>query len=121
MKHIAELFIKKLKILHLESLKLQELFAEAKENDIPYVTMEVSSQAYSVNRVYDQIFDIGIFMNIDKDHIGGPEHPSYEHYRSCKLELIKNSHTMLVYSRTKELDSILKQLLKATVILSYSM
>lgn len=91
-----------------ESLKLQELFAEAKENDIPYVTMEVSSQAYSVNRVYDQIFDIGIFMNIDKDHIGGPEHPSYEHYRSCKLELIKNSRTMLVYSRTKELDSILE-------------
>lgn len=91
-----------------ESLKLQELFSEAKENDIPYVTMEVSSQAYSVNRVYDQTFDIGIFMNIDKDHIGGSEHPSYEHYRNCKLQLIKNSRTMLVYSRTKELDLILE-------------
>ena len=90
-----------------ESLKLQELFAEAKENEIPYVTMEVSSQAYSVDRVYDQIFDIGVFMNIDMDHIGGPEHPSYEHYRDCKMQLIKNSRTMLVYARTKEMQLII--------------
>ena len=91
-----------------ESLKLQRLFAEARSNHLPYVTMEVSSQAYSVNRVYDQMFNIGIFMNIDKDHIGGPEHPSYEHYRSCKLELINNSRIFVVYSRTKELDLILE-------------
>ncbi len=90
-----------------ESLKLQGLFAEAKENRIPYVTMEVSSQAYSVDRVYDQVFDVGIFMNIDMDHIGGPEHPSYEHYRDCKLQLIKNSRIMIVYARTKEMDLII--------------
>ena len=90
-----------------ESLKLQALFAEARENKLPYVTMEVSSQAYSVDRVYDQIFDVGIFMNIDKDHIGGPEHPSYEHYRACKLEFIKNSRVVPVYVRTKELDMII--------------
>ncbi len=90
-----------------ESLKLQALFAEARENKLPYVTMEVSSQAYSVDRVYDQTFDVGIFMNIDKDHIGGPEHPSYEHYRACKLEFIKNSRIVPVYARTKEMDMII--------------
>ncbi len=89
-----------------ESLKLQGFFAEAKENGLPYVTMEVSSQAYSVDRVYDQRFDVGIFMNIDIDHIGGPEHPSYEHYRDCKLEFIKNSDIMLIYAKTKEMDLI---------------
>ncbi len=89
-----------------ESLKLQGFFAEAKENGLPYVTMEVSSQAYSVDRVYDQRFDVGIFMNIDLDHIGGPEHPSYEHYRDCKLEFIKNSDIMLIFARTKEMELI---------------
>lgn len=89
-----------------ESLKLQGFFAEAKENDIPYVTMEVSSQAYSVDRVYDQHFDVGIFMNIDIDHIGGPEHPSYEHYRDCKLEFIKNSDIMIIYAQTAEMELI---------------
>ena len=89
-----------------ESLKLQGFFAEAKENKLPFVTMEVSSQAYSVYRVYDQRFDLGIFMNIDLDHIGGPEHPSYEHYRDCKLEFIKNSDIMLVFAKTKEMELI---------------
>ena len=91
-----------------ESLKLQALFAEARKNELPFVTMEVSSQAYSVFRVYDQTFDVGIFMNIDKDHIGGPEHPSYEHYRDCKLEFIKNSRIVPVYARTKEMDRIIE-------------
>ena len=91
-----------------ESLKLQGFFAEAKENGLPYVTMEVSSQAYSVDRVYDQRFDVGIFMNIDLDHIGGPEHPSYEHYRDCKLEFIKNSDIMLVFAKSKEMELICK-------------
>ncbi|MBS4900082.1 MAG: UDP-N-acetylmuramyl-tripeptide synthetase [Clostridiales bacterium] len=91
-----------------ESLRLQALFSEAREHDIGYVTMEVSSQAYSVDRVYDQTFDIGIFMNIDKDHVGGPEHPSYEHYLKCKLQLIKNSKTMLIYARTRELHKIIE-------------
>lgn len=91
-----------------ESLRLQALFSEAREHDIGYITMEVSSQAYSVDRVYDQTFDIGIFMNIDKDHVGGPEHPSYEHYLKCKLQLIKNSKTMLIYARTRELHKIIE-------------
>ena len=91
-----------------ESLKLQGFFAEAKENGLPYVTMEVSSQAYSVDRVYDQRFDVGVFMNIDLDHIGGPEHPSYEHYRDCKLEFIRNSDIMLVFAKSKEMELICK-------------
>ncbi len=92
-----------------ESLKLQGLFAEARQHNIGYVSMEVSSQAYSVDRVYDQTFDVGVFMNIDKDHVGGIEHPSYEHYLSCKLDLINNSRTMLVYARTRELDKIIER------------
>lgn len=91
-----------------ESLRLQELFNEARNNNLPFVSMEVSSQAYSVFRVYEQEFDIGIFMNIDKDHIGGVEHSSYEDYLNCKLELIKNSKNMLVFAKTKEIDKILQ-------------
>ena len=41
-----------------ESLDLQWLFAQARDHGLPYMTAEVSSQAYQVERVYGEHFDI---------------------------------------------------------------
>ncbi len=49
--------------------------------------LEVSSQALYMNRVKGLYFDICIFTNFSRDHIGGNEHPDMEHYKACKLKL----------------------------------
>lgn len=49
--------------------------------------LEVSSQALYMNRVNGLLFDICIFTNFSKDHIGGNEHPDMDHYKACKLKL----------------------------------
>ena len=50
--------------------------------------MEVSSQAYKLDRVYGVDFDLGMFLNIGEDHIGPLEHTDFEDYFSCKLQLM---------------------------------
>lgn len=54
---------------------------------IRYVVIEVSSQALWQKRVYGINFDTCIFTNISCDHIGGVEHPDFEHYMACKASL----------------------------------
>ena len=47
-----------------ESLDAFRMMREAVDNGMRYLVMEVSSQAYKVNRVYGLTFDIGAFLNI---------------------------------------------------------
>lgn len=74
-----------------ESCELHRAFAEAADDGAEFLVMEVSSQAYKMNRVYGIKYDIGVFTNLSPDHIGGPEHPDYEDYRACKAELFAHS------------------------------
>lgn len=53
------------------------------------VVMEVSSQALMLNRTAGILFDIGVFTNIEPDHIGPNEHASFEEYMECKSRLFK--------------------------------
>ena len=49
--------------------------------------LEVSSQALWMGRTRGLVFDRTLFLNLSRDHIGGVEHPTYEHYRDCKKRL----------------------------------
>ena len=70
-----------------ESCNLQyHLYFMAKQN-IKYLILEVSSQALYHERVYGIEFDTCVFTNLTPDHIGEHEHPSFEHYKSCKASL----------------------------------
>ncbi|MFQ9053689.1 MAG: Mur ligase family protein [Oscillospiraceae bacterium] len=60
-----------------ESLDLQWLFAQARDHGLPYMTAEVSSQAYQVERVYGEHFDIGVFLNFSEDHISPRSTPPW--------------------------------------------
>lgn len=89
-----------------ESLELQQCFADALAHSIGYLTMEVSSQAYKQQRVYGVPFTVGLFLNISEDHIGPLEHSDFEDYFNCKLQLMKNCRTAVVYRGTDRFDTV---------------
>lgn len=91
-----------------ESLDLHRLFDDAVSNGITHLTMEVSSQAYKMERVYGMSFDYGMFLNIGEDHIGPLEHADFEDYFACKLEFVKNCRTMIVNGTMDRADVVLK-------------
>lgn len=84
-----------------ESPDLQRYFAQTRDSGLPFLTMEVSSQAYKLSRVYGMNFDIGMFLNIGEDHIGPLEHTDFEDYFSCKLQLMEHCRTAIV---NREMD-----------------
>ncbi len=72
-----------------ESYDLQSLFAEMVEEKVGSVVMEVSSQGLALHRVSCCEYDIGVFTNLTKDHIGPREHASMEEYLKAKCALFK--------------------------------
>lgn len=79
-----------------ESLDLFRMMREAVDFGMTHLIMEVSSQAYKLNRVYGLTFDIGIMLNLSPDHIGPIEHPTYDDYMYAKSQLIENSRLMIL-------------------------
>jgi UDP-N-acetylmuramoyl-L-alanyl-D-glutamate--2,6-diaminopimelate ligase len=72
-----------------ESYDLQEMFEKMKDKGADTVVMEVSSQGLKLHRVAACDYDIGVFTNFSKDHIGGFEHPDMEDYFVSKQILFK--------------------------------
>ncbi len=70
-----------------ESLDLQRYMHLMVKSGIKYLVMEVSSQAIYMNRIHGMDFETVVFTNLSPDHIGGAEHPTFEHYRDCKKRL----------------------------------
>ena len=81
-----------------ENIDLFDMMAQAVKNGRTHLVMEVSSQAYLVNRVYGLTFDVGVFLNITPDHIGPIEHPTFEDYFYHKRLLMKNSRAVVINS-----------------------
>ncbi|BDR53224.1 UDP-N-acetylmuramyl-tripeptide synthetase [Bombiscardovia nodaiensis] len=79
-----------------ESLDLFRMMRQAVDAGMRYLVMEVSSQAYKVDRVYGLTFDLGAFLNISPDHISPIEHPTFEDYLYCKRQITYNSRQMVV-------------------------
>ena len=70
-----------------ESAELHRRMRIMVDSGIKYLVMEVSSQAIYMNRIHGMEFKTVAFTNLSVDHIGGAEHPSFEHYRDCKKKL----------------------------------
>lgn len=103
-----------------ESVDLHRLFYEAKQNDLKFLTMEVASQGYKVDRVYGVNFDIGVFLNISEDHISPIEHPSFEDYLNCKLKLLENSKIAIINQETDFYDVVLDATKKCEQVITFS-
>ncbi len=89
-----------------ESPDLQKHFAQCRESGIPYLTMEVSSQAYKMQRVYGMDFDVGMFLNLGEDHVGPLEHESAEDYFQCKLQLMKHCKCAVINRGSDRFEEI---------------
>ena len=67
-----------------ESYLVQEYFRRMADAGLKAVVMEVSSQGLMQHRTSGFLFDIGVFTNIEPDHIGPGEHKDFEEYMRCK-------------------------------------
>jgi UDP-N-acetylmuramoyl-L-alanyl-D-glutamate--2,6-diaminopimelate ligase len=68
-----------------ESLDLVRLFSELRQSGGTHVTMEVSSHALALNRVYGLHFHTAVFTNLTRDHLDF--HGSMEAYFAAKQAL----------------------------------
>ena len=86
-----------------ESLDAFRMMRQAVDNGMRYLVMEVSSQAYKVNRVYGLTFDVAAFLNISPDHISPIEHPTLEDYLYCKRQIIANCRALVLGSECRHI------------------
>ncbi len=91
-----------------ESYLIHEYFAEMLANGCSHVVMEVSSQAFLMHRVAGITFDIGVFTNIEPDHIGPNEHKDFADYLYCKSLLFRQCRTGILNRDSEHLDEILE-------------
>ena len=101
-----------------ESLDLHRFLNTMTKNNLKYVTMEVSSQATKLDRVFGMHYDIGCFLNIGEDHISPLEHSSFEDYLSCKIKFLTMCDKVIIYKQTDYYDEIIEKI-KAKEIITY--
>lgn len=91
-----------------ESYRLQEIFADMVEKGFDCVVMEVSSQGLKLHRTAGFTFEIGIFTNLGRDHIGPDEHADFEEYMYCKSLLFRQCRTGIINCDDEHWQDILK-------------
>ncbi|MDO1604969.1 UDP-N-acetylmuramoyl-L-alanyl-D-glutamate--2,6-diaminopimelate ligase [Lactobacillus sp. YT155] len=89
-----------------ESLDLFREMRASVDNGMTHLVMEVSSQSYKKNRVYNLQYDVGIFLNISPDHIGKNEHPTFEDYLYCKKQIMANSNICIINKDTEHFEDV---------------
>lgn len=91
-----------------ESFIVQDYFHQMQEAGCQCVVMEVSSQGLMMHRTAGIPFEIGIFTNIEPDHIGPGEHSSFEEYMSCKGLLFQQCKIGIVNIDDKHWEKVLE-------------
>ncbi len=90
-----------------DSPVLQQILRRIADSGCDTVVMEVSSQGLMLHRTLGINFDIGIFTNIEPDHIGPNEHTSFEQYMECKAMLFRQCKTGIVNGDDGHIEKIL--------------
>lgn len=90
-----------------ESYILQQYFREMLDNGCDCVVMEVSSQGLMLHRTAGFTFEVGIFTNIEPDHIGPNEHKDFEDYLYCKSLLFKQCKYAIINKDDSHADYII--------------
>lgn len=91
-----------------ESYIIQNYFRKMLDAGCDCCVMEVSSQGLMMHRVAGFQFELGIFTNIEPDHIGPNEHASFEEYMECKGMLFRQCKTGIVNADDKHVQEVLK-------------
>lgn len=91
-----------------ESFVLQQYFRKMADIGCDCVVMEVSSQGLMLHRTAGFLFEIGIFTNIEPDHIGPNEHKDFDDYLHCKGLLFKQCKLGIVNCDDKHWQQVLE-------------
>jgi UDP-N-acetylmuramoyl-L-alanyl-D-glutamate--2,6-diaminopimelate ligase len=91
-----------------ESMTIQEYFAKMVKAGCDSVVMEVSSQGLMLHRTAGIPFELGIFTNIEPDHIGPAEHESFKDYMHCKGLLFQQCKVGIVNADDAHLEQVLE-------------
>lgn len=91
-----------------ESIDLQKILYNCKENGLTDVICEVSSQALKYHRVRCVRFGTAVFTNIGEDHISPVEHPDFEDYFSSKLKVFSQSRTAVINRQCEHFERVCK-------------
>jgi UDP-N-acetylmuramoyl-L-alanyl-D-glutamate--2,6-diaminopimelate ligase len=91
-----------------ESYVLQEYFRAMADAGCEYVVMEVSSQALKLHRTAGIPFEIGIFTNLEPDHIAPNEHADFAEYLHCKSLLFRQCRLGILNRDDAHFEEILE-------------
>lgn len=91
-----------------ESFLLQKYFKEMEEEGCQIIVMEVASQGLKLHRTQGFTFEIGIFTNLEPDHIGPNEHADFEEYQACKGLLFQQCRLGIVNIDDKHTEAVIK-------------
>ncbi|MBO6016336.1 MAG: UDP-N-acetylmuramoyl-L-alanyl-D-glutamate--2,6-diaminopimelate ligase [Lachnospiraceae bacterium] len=91
-----------------ESLQLQEYFRQMVDAGCQIVVMEVSSQGLMLHRTQGFLFELGIFTNLEPDHIGKNEHKDFADYMHCKGLLFKQCRYGIVNSDDAHWQNVIR-------------
>jgi UDP-N-acetylmuramoyl-L-alanyl-D-glutamate--2,6-diaminopimelate ligase len=72
-----------------ESLDLQSFFAEIRDSGGTYATLEASSHALAMDRLWGCHFAVAVFTNLTRDHID--YHKTFENYFTAKRHLFEGT------------------------------
>ncbi len=102
-----------------ESPEIWRHFFNAAENGLENMILEVSSQALKYKRVEGIEFNIGVFTNIENDHISEKEHPDFEDYLLSKLMLFDHSSLACVNTDTREYNRVVEYIGDRIPLITY--
>ena len=91
-----------------ESYLIHKYFREMLDQGCEVMVMEASSQGFKMHRTAGIVFDLGIFTNLEKDHIGAGEHADMEEYIACKRMLFRQCKKGIVNLDDAHLPQILE-------------
>ncbi|OUP01157.1 UDP-N-acetylmuramoyl-L-alanyl-D-glutamate--2,6-diaminopimelate ligase [Drancourtella sp. An210] len=91
-----------------DAVCLHRELGRMRENGCDICVMEVSSQALKLERTYGIMFDIGIFLNLGKDHISRFEHSDEAEYLECKRKLFLQSDFGVGNRDDKRYDAVFR-------------
>ena len=72
-----------------EAIDIQRYLRKMADSGCRFAVMEVSSQGLKLHRADGILFDVGVFTNLGRDHIGPKEHKDmaeYAHYKSLLFQ-----------------------------------
>ena len=90
-----------------ESYCIQEYFSKMAAAGCEMVVMEVSSQGLKMHRTAGIVFELGIFTNMEPDHIGPGEHENFEEYMQCKGMLFRQCRKGIVNIDDRHWETVL--------------